>query len=101
MSFASSSHAYPEEYLLGFGKLGPELVGRTLQIIPSQDRGFGISRIGEMCGIVESGALLLDQDFSIEIGDRAIEIGDHAFETSKPSTRFALGAGCPRASVAP
>jgi hypothetical protein len=36
--------------LLGFGKLGSELISRTLQIIPSQDRGFGISRIGEMWG---------------------------------------------------
>ena len=37
----SSNHGYPEEYLLGFGKLGSELVGRTLQVIPSQDCGFG------------------------------------------------------------
>jgi hypothetical protein len=28
---------------------------------------------------VDFGALLLDQDFSIEIGGHAIEIGDHAF----------------------
>ena len=74
----SSSHGYPEEYLLGFGKLVSELVGRTLQVIPSQDRGFGISRIGEMCGIVDSGALLLGQDFPIEIGGQAIEIANHA-----------------------
>jgi hypothetical protein len=32
-----------------------------------------------MCGIVDFGALLLDQDFPIEIGGHAIEIGNHAF----------------------
>ena len=74
----------PRGVLLGFGKLGSELIGRTLQVIPSQDRGFGISRIGEMCGIVDSGALLLDQDFPIEIGGHAIEIANHAFHKSDP-----------------
>ena len=32
-----------------------------------------------MSRIVNSDALLLDQNFSIEIGGYAIEIGDHAF----------------------
>ena len=37
-----------------------------------------------MCGIVNSGAFLLDQDFPIEIGGHAIEIANHAFHKSDP-----------------
>ena len=59
--------------------LNPHFVGGTSKIIAPRHGGLGIGRIGKMTGILNSGAILLDLDFAIEIRADAFEFRDHAF----------------------
>src|SRR5439155_5730275 len=66
----------------GFGvvELVLELLRRAAEIVATGHRGLGIGRIGEVPGIVNSRALLLDLDLAVEIARHALELGDHALD---------------------
>src|SRR5579864_6390788 len=57
-----------------------QFVGRTLEVLAPGDRSLGIGRIGEVAGIVDAGAILLDLDLALEIGGHALELGDHGLD---------------------
>src|SRR5580704_7265901 len=57
-----------------------ELVGRSLEVVAPRDRGLGIGRVGKVRRIVDSGTLLLGEDFTVQVPGHAIELGDHAFD---------------------
>src|SRR5665811_1813361 len=57
-----------------------EFIGRALEILAPAHRGLGIGRIGEMGGIVDSGAVLLELDLAVEFGRDTVEFGDHRLD---------------------
>src|SRR3984893_1720409 len=57
-------------------KADREVGGRALKVIAPCHGGFGVGRIGKMRGVVDPGALLLDQNLTIELGGHSIEFGD-------------------------
>ena len=56
-----------------------------LQILAPLVRRLGIGRIGEMRGIVDTGALLLGLDFALEVAAHALELGDHGLDLGGPA----------------
>ena len=73
------------ELRLGVFELGAQIVDRALEILAPLVRRLGIGRIGEMGGIVDTGALLLGLDFALEVGAHALELGDHGLDLCGPA----------------
>src|SRR5262245_29114948 len=73
------------QQVLGIFELNAQLVGGPRQIFPALDRRLGVGRVGEVRGIVDSGAFLLALDLALEIDRHALEIGNHAFDLGNPS----------------
>ena len=73
------------ERRLGVFELGFEVVGRALEVVAPLYRRLGVGRIGEMTGIVNPGAILLDLDVALEIAADALELADHALDLGDPA----------------
>src|SRR5471032_3546302 len=67
---------------LGVVELGFQLTGRSLEVLAPADRGLGVGRIGEMGGIVNTGAFLLGLDLAVELGCDTIELGNDGLDLS-------------------
>src|SRR5665213_2722920 len=61
-------------------ELSLELAGRAAKILTPVDRRLGIGRIGEVTGVVNAGAVLLDLDLAVELGRDAVEFSDHGLD---------------------
>src|SRR6516164_6832441 len=73
------------ESRFGVFELAFQVVGRALEVVAPLHRRLGVGRIGEMTGIVNPGAILLDLDVALEIAADALELADHAFDLGDPA----------------